>query len=162
MWMSNNIFLTNFLRLALLPIAVLAATAGRLHGWERKGYLKTKELRYQAYLFLFWVNLSIWGWSIPEVTLGYELPTLRAMLYLSLMLIMLLLGITSYIPRPPPVVLRKKIFTLTTFALTMIFFWIPLPISPSTHAKIFLSCHFLFIESITGAAEAMIGLTRNL
>jgi hypothetical protein len=149
--------------LVVVPVTTLIATIGNLQTWKQAGYFTSKTVRYSAYFLEFWINLAIWSLGLFEVILGCDIPLLRVILFLPLIPVGLVLGLTNYIPRHPPFSLRRKIFVLTTFTLSITLLWIPLPqfMEPSARRWILFCCIYLFIESITRSAEALVELARK-
>ena len=117
----------NFYRFIFLPFTAWAITASNWHRWKHSGYLTTQTLRYQAYLFLLCINLIFWILPFSEAIFGCNLSLANTVISTLLILALLVLGLTNYIPRHPPFSLRRKIFVIATFAILLMLIISPIP-----------------------------------
>ena len=160
---NSNTSPVNIFTAIMLPIIVFTATIAELHEWNRSGFLLSRKMRYLAYFFQFWINLTTWSFGLFEVTVGYNPPLLRTILTVPLIIAGLVLGLTNYIPRNPPFSLRRKVFVFTTFVLSALLLKAPLPkfISPSAGSWMFVVCGILCIQGITRSIEQLIKSVRT-
>jgi hypothetical protein len=112
-------FFPKLIKLIALPYAILAGTISHFYDWQRSGIIASKKMRYLAYFFLIWLNVTIWGCHALGAIIGCDFVLPNFMLLICLITMFLVLGLTNYIPRHPPFSQRRKIFVFTTFVLAV-------------------------------------------